>query len=41
MNKIKDIIRELVTRIIVFALVATFILMPIILLSIIVCILGL
>ena len=41
MDKIKEIIRELVVRIFVFALVATIILMPVMLLSIIMCILGL
>lgn len=41
MNKIKDIICELVVRIIIFALVATCILTPIMLLSIIMFILGL
>lgn len=41
MNKIKDIIRELVVQIILVALVATCILLPIMLLSVIMCILGL
>ena len=41
MNKIKEIIRELAVRIIIVALVATFILTPVMLLSIIMCILGL
>ena len=41
MNKIKGIIRELLVRIIIVALIATCILTPIMLLSVIMCILGL
>lgn len=41
MNKIKGIIRELLARIIIVALIATFILTPVMLLSVIMSILGL